>query len=187
MKTLSQVALATSIAAMFGCGSGGDGNQTPLQTPFAPGGTPGGGGAPAAGATPGAGSAVAAGGGAGGLAAGGTVAAGGAVSAGGVVGTGGVAAGGTASAGGAISAGGVTGSGGAAEPPDANTATLTMQSFRVNPGGEVFMCQNYDNPFGGQDVGLTKIATDMSPGSHHLHIFYGSTSANRNIESCSGV
>jgi hypothetical protein len=62
-----------------------------------------------------------------------------------------------------------------------------MQSFQVQPGDEVYMCQNYDNPFGGQDAAVQQVVTDMSSGSHHMHIFYGTTSTNRALESCSGL
>jgi hypothetical protein len=35
------------------------------------------------------------------------------------------------------------------------------------------MCQDYDNPFGGQDVAIGETTSDMTPGSHHMHVFYG--------------
>jgi hypothetical protein len=73
-------------------------------------------------------------------------------------------------------------------PPPANTVTLTMKQFTIPPGAEVFMCQNYDNPFGGADAAVQKVVTDMAAGSHHLHIFYGTNnSASRELESCSGL
>jgi hypothetical protein len=190
MNTLGTVALATSIALM-GCGSTDDPQIQHLPGtatggyPQAAGGATAAGGVPAgtgaavnAGGTPtGAGSSVGAGGNA--PAAGGTTGQGGALPS-----TGGVPA-----AGGSVTAtGGTPGAGGVVvDPPDPDAKVFTMQKFTVQPGGEVFMCQNYDNPFGGKDAAVSKVVTDMSSGSHHLHIFYGTQGTSRNIESCSGV
>jgi hypothetical protein len=35
------------------------------------------------------------------------------------------------------------------------------------------MCQDFDNPFGGVDVAIGQSESDMTTGSHHLHVFYG--------------
>jgi hypothetical protein len=56
---------------------------------------------------------------------------------------------------------------------DPNTVTLTMGSFVVPAGKEVFMCQDFDNPFQGVDVAIGRSESDMTEGSHHLHVFYG--------------
>ncbi len=56
---------------------------------------------------------------------------------------------------------------------DPNTVTLTMGSFVVPAGQEVFMCQDFDNPFGGVDAAIGTSESDMTEGSHHLHVFYG--------------
>lgn len=60
---------------------------------------------------------------------------------------------------------------GAADDP--NTVTVSMETFTVAANSEVFMCQDFDNPFGGQDVALGQTVSDMTAGSHHLHVFYG--------------
>ena len=86
-------------------------------------------------------------------------------------GSGGGAASSGASASGSASSG-TTGSVDAAVN-DPNTVTLTMGSFVVPAGGEVFMCQDFDNPFQGVDVAIGTSASDMTEGSHHLHVFYG--------------
>jgi hypothetical protein len=190
-KTWSVVAFAAT--TLFGCGSSSDNEQ---QMPFASGGfanggTPGSGGIVANGGVPASGGTVANGGAltnGGAAPAGGTPAVGGSPATGGVTSAGGVppATGAVPGSGGLPGTGGTVGTGGV--PPDpANTVHLAMDAFTVAPGAEVYMCQNYDNPFGGQDVGLSRVATDMSKGSHHLHIFYGATSTNRKIESCSGT
>ncbi len=59
---------------------------------------------------------------------------------------------------------------------DPNTVTITMGSFVVPAGQEVFMCQDFDNPFGGMDVAIGRSESDMTDGSHHLHVFYGEDS-----------
>ena len=48
-----------------------------------------------------------------------------------------------------------------------------MGSFEVPANKEVFMCQDFDNPFGGVDVAIGQSESDMTTGSHHLHVFYG--------------
>lgn len=183
MKALSRVVGAVCVFAASGCGNSDDGHGT---ASVATGGVSGTGGI-ASGGVPGSGGAVASGGAT--VVTGGAPGAGGAVGAGGTTGGGGAGGnGGAVGSGGAIGSGATPGTGGTGiAPPDPNTVTLTMESFTVAPGAEVFMCQNYDNPFGGNDAGVAKIVTDMSPGSHHLHIFYKATSANRQLESCSGL
>ena len=63
------------------------------------------------------------------------------------------------------------GSGSVNTPIGAATATLTLAPFTIDPGAEVFMCQNFDNPFGGVDTAVNRIVTDMTKGSHHLHVY----------------
>jgi hypothetical protein len=48
-----------------------------------------------------------------------------------------------------------------------------MGTFTVAAGAEIFMCQDFNNPFGGVDVAIGQSESDMTPGSHHLHVFYG--------------
>jgi hypothetical protein len=69
------------------------------------------------------------------------------------------------------------------DPP--GTVTLQVQSFDIQPGGETFKCQNFDNPFGGQDTAVQRIVTDMSPGSHHLHLYNLTEGTSRTLEDCS--
>jgi hypothetical protein len=59
---------------------------------------------------------------------------------------------------------------------DPNTVTIQMTQFAVQAGQETFMCQDYDNPFGGMDVAIGRSESDMTAGSHHLHVFYGADS-----------
>jgi hypothetical protein len=64
----------------------------------------------------------------------------------------------------------------AAVANDPNTVTLAMGDFVVPAGQEVFMCQDFDNPFNGVDVAIGQSESDMTEGSHHLHVFYGADS-----------
>ena len=92
-------------------------------------------------------------------------------------GTGGGGGGGTGGGGGGGTGGG--GGGGAGD-----VVTLTTQSFTVPAGGEVFMCQDFANPFGGVDTEVQQIDSDMTPGSHHMLLFFQSNAANTNVASC---
>lgn len=81
------------------------------------------------------------------------------------------------------------GAGGSGQPPPpagVETIQINLSPFTIDPGAEVFMCQNYDNPFGGKDAAIQRSESTMTPGSHHLHLFYGASDASRNLASCSG-
>jgi hypothetical protein len=111
--------------------------------------------------------------------------------AGGAGGAGGAAAGGAGQP-----AGGAAGQpGGAAGQPAAglggitregNLVTVTMDSFTVAPGEEVYRCQNYANPFGA-DVDVERFESEMTQGSHHLLFFYQGNAKDAPVESCSGL
>jgi hypothetical protein len=65
-------------------------------------------------------------------------------------------------------------------------ATLVMQPFTVEPGGEVFVCQTFANPFGNAFV--REFETHMSTGSHHLIVNYASVApSNRDIRTLFGA
>lgn len=92
--------------------------------------------------------------------------------------------GGSVSTGGsAVTTGATTGSGGAV----GDTLTLTMESFTVPPGGEVYRCQNFKNPFGGADVDVSAFESHMTGGSHHLLLFYKDGAVDSPEEDCSGL
>ena len=67
------------------------------------------------------------------------------------------------------------------------TVTLTMDSFTVPAGGEVYMCQNFANPFGGGDAQVAEFESHMAKGSHHLLVFYKDGATNSAAKSCSGL
>jgi hypothetical protein len=94
------------------------------------------------------------------------------------------ASGSTNSGSGSGAAGGATGSVDASVS-DPNTVTITMGSFVVPAGKEIFMCQDFDNPFNGVDTAIGTSESDMTPGSHHLHVFYGEDSpASKTVAVC---
>jgi hypothetical protein len=71
---------------------------------------------------------------------------------------------------------------GDASAPDSELGTpitLTMDSFSVPANDEVYMCQQFGNPFG-KDVDLVKMVGSMSAGSHHFFVFNMTPSTNRN-------
>ncbi|MGH7268943.1 MAG: hypothetical protein ACREJ3_00815 [Polyangiaceae bacterium] len=61
----------------------------------------------------------------------------------------------------------------------AETKTLTIAPFLVKAGDEVYMCQQFANPFG-RDVDLVKMDGQMSTGSHHFFVFNMSPATGRN-------
>jgi hypothetical protein len=67
--------------------------------------------------------------------------------------------------------GGASGSGGGGGAQGVSV-TLTMDSFTVPAGAEIYNCQNFANPFGGMDTEVSAFESHMSAGSHHLLLFW---------------
>jgi hypothetical protein len=88
----------------------------------------------------------------------------------------------TASGTGSATATGGTGTGGA----DGGSVTLTLAPFTVGPGEEVYKCQNFANPFGA-DAEIAAFESHMTPGSHHLLLFYKSGAKDGALADCSGL
>jgi hypothetical protein len=57
-------------------------------------------------------------------------------------------------------------------PEVASSTTLKMHSFAVSAGQEVFMCQDFANPFQGQQADVKAYELAMTQGSHHMLAFY---------------
>jgi hypothetical protein len=76
-----------------------------------------------------------------------------------------------------------SGDGGAGD----QTVTLTMAPFTVPPGGEVYKCQNFANPFGGGDTEVQEFESHMAVGSHHVLLFYRAGATDGALEDCSGL
>jgi hypothetical protein len=69
----------------------------------------------------------------------------------------------------------------------ADTVTLTLDAFTVDPGGEVFKYQDFVNPFGGMDAEISAWESHMSTGSHHLLLFYENITANQPLVDGNGL
>jgi hypothetical protein len=91
-----------------------------------------------------------------------------------------------ATTGASSSSGGGTGGSGAGGS-GAGTVTLTMTEFPVPAGGEVYMCQNFANPFGGMDAQVQEFESHMALGSHHMLLFYEPGGGDAPIAPCSGL
>jgi hypothetical protein len=62
--------------------------------------------------------------------------------------------------------------------------TLTMDSFSVPAGGELYKCQNFANPFGGQQVDIKTYELAMNAGSHHMILFYSQGATDGPVVDC---
>jgi hypothetical protein len=80
-----------------------------------------------------------------------------------------------------------TGGGAPQSDPDIDYSvapvTLTMSTFKVPAGSEVFYCQNFANPWGKQ-VDIKTYSLDMGPGSHHMFAFYASGATDGALAPC---
>lgn len=70
--------------------------------------------------------------------------------------------------------------------PSGQTVTIEMDAFEIAPGAEVYKCQNFVNPFGG-DVEVSAFESHMTGGSHHLLLFYENGAEDSPLEDCSGL
>src|SRR5580658_7213981 len=74
--------------------------------------------------------------------------------------------------------------------PDAGivySVTLVSDEFDVPAGEEVYMCQNFANPFQGQQVDIIKHESHMPAGSHHILLFFKTGATDDSVQSCSGL
>jgi Copper type II ascorbate-dependent monooxygenase, C-terminal domain len=67
------------------------------------------------------------------------------------------------------------------------TVTLTLDSFTVPAGAEVYKCQDFANPFGGKDAEIGEFESHMAAGSHHMLLFYKQGATDSALEDCSGL
>jgi hypothetical protein len=91
---------------------------------------------------------------------------------------------GSGSSGGSSDAGVVTSDSGSTDPEVAYTVTLTMSPFSVAASQEVFMCQDFANPFKGQQADIKTYDLHMAQGSHHMFAFYTSGASNGSVVTC---
>jgi hypothetical protein len=59
-----------------------------------------------------------------------------------------------------------------------------MGPFTVPPSTEVFKCQTFANPFGGQDTDIAEYDEQMTTGSHHMFLFFSPGASDGAIEDC---
>jgi hypothetical protein len=102
-------------------------------------------------------------------------------------GTGGTGGGGGTGGSGGGGTGGTGGSGGGGGSTNPNVVSIATQPFMVAPGAEVFMCQDFANPFGGVDQEVSEIDSTMTPGSHHMILFYQNNATDSNVASCAAL
>jgi len=72
----------------------------------------------------------------------------------------------------------------AVDPSAAYSVTLTMAPFTVPAGGEVYMCQDFANPFGSQAVDIDRYDLQMNAGSHHMLLLYAQGANNGPLVAC---
>jgi hypothetical protein len=103
---------------------------------------------------------------------------------GGAPGAGGAAPSAAGAAGAAGAPMGTAGAPPAMDPP--GTATIMTDPFTVQPGQEVFKCQNFHNPFAGKDTAIQTMSSVLATGSHHLHLYNLTEGTSYSIEDCPG-
>jgi hypothetical protein len=67
------------------------------------------------------------------------------------------------------------------------TYTITLDRFVVAPGEERYACQDFANPFAGAPASIHQFASHMTPGSHHLLLFYKAGARDGALADCSGL
>jgi hypothetical protein len=64
--------------------------------------------------------------------------------------------------------------------------TIETTPRTVAPGEEAFFCQNFANPFG-KNVEVIESESFMTPGSHHMFVFYEPGASDGPVVDCSGL
>jgi hypothetical protein len=59
-----------------------------------------------------------------------------------------------------------------------------MDTFTVDPGKEVYMCQDFANPFQGVQADIKTYDLHMAPGSHHMFAFYTPNATDGHVVPC---
>jgi hypothetical protein len=73
------------------------------------------------------------------------------------------------------------------DPDYAYSVTLVSDEFDIPPGAEVYKCQDFANPFGGQQVDVIKHESQMPVGSHHILLFFKDNATDDSVQDCSGT
>jgi hypothetical protein len=64
---------------------------------------------------------------------------------------------------------------------------ITMATFPVGAGEEVFKCQTFANPFNGADAEIAEFESHMTTGSHHMLMLYQNNATDGALQDCSGL
>lgn len=88
--------------------------------------------------------------------------------------------------GGAGGSGGSPSGGAGGAPPATQTVTIETSPRSIGPGEEAFFCQTFANPFGGS-VDVFQSESFMTPGSHHMFVFYEEGATDGSVHDCSGL
>ena len=83
--------------------------------------------------------------------------------------------------------GSTTTTGGGVGGAAGDSLTITMDTFTVAPGEEVYKCQNFKNPFGAVPAEVSAFESHMTGGSHHLLLFYKNNAMDTAAADCSGL
>jgi hypothetical protein len=67
------------------------------------------------------------------------------------------------------------------------TYTIALDRFVVAPGQERYACQDFANPFDGAPAAIHQFASHLTPGSHHLLVFYKPGARDGALADCSGT
>ncbi len=67
---------------------------------------------------------------------------------------------------------------------DAGSVMFESTAFVLMPGEEVFKCQDFANPFGGVDTDVQAFESHMTPGSHHMLLFYKDKASDAPLDDC---
>lgn len=78
------------------------------------------------------------------------------------------------------------GTGGAGGSVATESVTIETSPRKLEPGEEAFFCQELSNPFG-QDVEVVQSESFMTPGSHHMFVFYEPDAIDGPVHDCSGL
>ncbi|MDB4965136.1 MAG: hypothetical protein JWN44_825 [Myxococcales bacterium] len=82
--------------------------------------------------------------------------------------------------------GGLPAGGGAIVDNGDGSYTIPM-TFTVAPGEERYECRDFANPFGGAEAAIARFESHLSPGAHHLLLFYKPGARDGAPERCSGT
>ena len=76
---------------------------------------------------------------------------------------------------------------GAGDSDTAYSVTLVSDELTVPPNTEVFKCQDFANPFHGEQVDVIKHESHMPVGSHHVLLYFKTNATSDALQDCTGL